>query len=119
MEQTGIHSFKGNTSIKPECFYINCYKNTNLDRISYKTIDTAGTELNKTMYAKQSVNVRDLPAVEGNLLGGLSYAQEIKVLGQCTETNWYKIECSGGVGYVSNDYVVDNRPVQETQSPSH
>lgn len=76
------------------------------------------TELNKTMYAKQSVNVRDLPAVEGNLLGGLSYAQEIKVLGQCTETNWYKIEFSGGVGYVSNDYVVDNRPVQETQAPS-
>lgn len=48
-EDVLYNSLKGNTSIKPECFYINCYKNTNLDKISYKTVDTAGTELNKTI----------------------------------------------------------------------
>lgn len=70
--------------------------------------------LDKTMYAKQSVNVRDLPTADGNKLGGLSYAQEVKVLGQCNETEWYKIEFNGGVGYVSNSYLIDEKPVQQT-----
>lgn len=72
------------------------------------------TDLDKTMYAKQSVNVRDLPTADGNKLGGLSSAQEVKVLGQCNETSWYKIEFDGSVGYVSNNYLVDEKPVQQT-----
>lgn len=71
------------------------------------------TDLDKTMYAKQTVNVRDLPSTDGNKLGGLSSAQEVKVLGQCNETSWYKIEFDGGVGYVSNNYIVAEKPVVE------
>lgn len=76
------------------------------------------TDLDKTMYAKQSVNVRDLPTADGNKLGGLSSAQEVKVLGQCNETSWYKIEFDGGVAYVSNSYLQDSKPEQQTAQQS-
>ena len=72
------------------------------------------TDLNKTMYAKSSVNVRDLPSTDGSKLGGLSKAQEVHVTGQCNETNWYRIEYNGSVGYVSSNYLVDEKPVEET-----
>lgn len=49
-------------------------------------------ELNKTMYAKSSVNVRDLPTADGNKIGALSKAQEVTVTGQCNETS-YKAKC--------------------------
>lgn len=71
------------------------------------------TDLNKTMYAKSSVNVRDLPSTDGNKLGGLSKAQEVHVTGQCNETSWYRIEYSGSVGYVSNNYLQDSKPAEE------
>lgn len=72
------------------------------------------TDMDKTMYAKSSVNVRDLPSTDGNKLGGLSKAQEVHVTGQCNETNWYRIEYNGGVGYVSSNYLIDEKPVEET-----
>lgn len=74
------------------------------------------TDLDKVMYAKQEVNVRDLPSTDGNTLGGLTWAQEVHVTGQCTETSWYRIEYNGGVGYVSNEYLVDTKPVASTNN---
>lgn len=77
------------------------------------------TDLNATMYAKSSVNVRDLPDTSGNKLGGLSKAQEITVTGQCNETSWYRIEYKGGVGYVSNSYLVKDKPAEQVaQQPA-
>ena len=75
-------------------------------------------ELDKTMYAKQSVNVRDLPNADGNKLGGLSSAQEVHVTGQCEETSWYRIEFEEGIAYVSNSYLADEKPVAQSVSQS-
>ena len=72
-------------------------------------------EFNKTMYAKSSVNVRDLPSTGGNKLGALSKAQEVSVTGQCNETNWYRITYNGHVAYVSNNYLVETKPEDEKQ----
>jgi len=72
------------------------------------------TDLNKTMYAKSNVNLRDLPSADGNKIGALSKAQEITVTGQCNETNWYRIIYDGSVAYVSNNYLVDTKPNVET-----
>ena len=72
------------------------------------------TDLNKTMYAKSSVNVRSLPSTDGEKLGGLSKGQEVSVTGQCNETGWYRINYNGGTGYVSSSYLVDAKPVGET-----
>lgn len=74
------------------------------------------TDLDKVMYAESSVNVRDLPSIDGTKLGGLSKAQEVHVTGQCNESNWYRIEYDGAVGYVSNDYLVNEKPVVQTSS---
>ena len=77
------------------------------------------TDMNKTMYAKQSVNVRDLPSTDGNKLGGLSSGQAVTVTGKCNETGWYRIDYNGGVAYVSNSYLVDNKPAEpKPEEPS-
>lgn len=68
-------------------------------------------DLSKVMYAKQSVNVRDLPSASGDKLGGLSSGQEVTVTGQCNETNWYRISYNGKEGFVSNNYLVAEKPV--------
>ena len=70
------------------------------------------TELSATMYAKSAVNVRDLPSTDGNKLGGLSSGQAVTVTGKCNETGWYRIDYNGSVAYVSNSYLVDNKPVE-------
>lgn len=72
------------------------------------------TDLDKTMYAKQSVNVRSLPSTDGEKLGALSFAQEVHVSGQCNETSWYRIDYNGNVAYVSNNYLVDEKLVAQT-----
>ena len=77
------------------------------------------TDMNKTMYAKSSVNVRDLPSTDGNKLGGLSSGQAVTVTGKCNETGWYRIDYNGSVAYVSNSYLVDNKPVEpKPEEPS-
>lgn len=73
-------------------------------------------DLDKSMYADADVNVRDLPNTDGTKLGGLSKAQEVHVTGQCKETNWYRIEYNGAVGYVSNDYLVEEKPIVDNSS---
>ncbi|MCH5255209.1 MAG: SH3 domain-containing protein, partial [Lachnospiraceae bacterium] len=67
------------------------------------------TDMSATMYASQTVNVRDLPSTDGNRVGGLSTNQEIAVTGQCNETGWYRFEYNGSTAYVSNNYVSENK----------
>ena len=77
------------------------------------------TELSATMYAKSAVNVRDLPSTDGNKLGGLSSGQAVTVTGKCNETGWYRIDYNGSVAYVSNSYLVDNKPAEpKPEEPS-
>ena len=72
-------------------------------------------DMNQTMYASQSVNVRNLPSTDGNRVGGLSAAQAVVVTGKCNETGWYRIEYSGGEAFVSDSYLVNEKPVQPEQ----
>ncbi len=71
------------------------------------------TDLNQTMYASQSVNVRSLPDIDGERVGGLSTAQAVTVTGKCNETGWYRIEYNGGEAFVSDSYLVSEKPVQQ------
>lgn len=68
------------------------------------------TELNKTMYAKSSVNVRDLPTSDGNKRGKLTEGQEVEVTGRCNETGWYRIKFGSFDCYVSDKYLTDEKP---------
>lgn len=71
------------------------------------------TDMDATMYAQKTVNVRSLPNTGGEKLGSLSTNDEVKVTGQCAETNWYRIEYSGGVAYVSDSYLGNDKVVVE------
>ncbi|MDD6811552.1 MAG: SH3 domain-containing protein [Lachnospiraceae bacterium] len=75
------------------------------------------TDMSATMYAQQTVNVRDLPDTSGNKLGSLSTNDEIKIFGQCNETGWYMFEYNGSVAYVSNKYIGENKV--EIQAPAN
>lgn len=69
------------------------------------------SELSKTMYAKSAVNVRDLPSTDGKKIGSLKASQEITVTGKCDQTGWYRFDWNGTTGYVSDKYIVSEKPV--------
>ena len=74
------------------------------------------SELNQTMYAKSSVNVRDLPSTDGKKIGSLKASQEIAVTGKCDQTGWYRFDLNGTTGYVSDKYIVSEKPVSNVAS---
>jgi len=77
------------------------------------------TDLDQVMYAKQSVNVRSIPSADGEKLGGLNLNDEVHVTGQCVETSWYRIDYNGGIGYVSNNYLVNEKVVESANNPEN
>ena len=77
------------------------------------------TDMSATMYAQQTVNVRDLPDTSGNKIGSLSTNNEIIISGQCNETSWYRFEYNGNVAYVSNKYVGENKVEVQQQATAN
>ncbi len=68
-----------------------------------------------TMYAKTSVNLRNLPSTDGEKVGRLSSGQEVTVIGKCVETGWYQIQTEdGSVVYASDSYIVSEKPQTQT-----
>ena len=67
-----------------------------------------------TMYARAAVNVRNQPSTDGEKVGQLTQGQEVTVTGQCSETGWYQIELNGGKAFVSNNYIVAEKPAAAT-----
>ena len=72
------------------------------------------SELSQTMYAKSAVNVRDLPSTDGKKIGSLKASQEIVVTGKCDQTGWYRFELNNTTGYVSDKYIVSEKPAVNT-----
>ncbi|MCI8800962.1 MAG: SH3 domain-containing protein [Lachnospiraceae bacterium] len=75
-------------------------------------------EMESTMYAKSAVNVRNQPSTDGEKVGRLTQGQEVTVTGQCKETGWYQIELNGENAFVSNSYIVAEKPAT-TQTASN
>lgn len=72
------------------------------------------SELSQTMYAKSAVNVRDLPNTDGKKIGSLKASQEITVTGKCDQTGWYRFDWNSTTGYVSDKYIVSEKPAVNT-----
>lgn len=70
------------------------------------------TDMTQTMYAKSAVNVRDLPGTDGNKIGSLKASEEITVTGKCDQTGWYRFDLNGATAYVSDKYIVSEKPAQ-------
>ena len=68
------------------------------------------SELSQTMYAKSAVNVRNLPSTDGKKIGSLKASQEITVTGKCDQTGWYRFDGNNTTGYVSDKYIVSEKP---------
>lgn len=68
-------------------------------------------EIAEMMYVVSDVNVRNLPSVEGEKIGNLVTAQEVNVTGRCNETSWYRVDYKGEIGYVSDRYLTEEKPV--------
>ena len=65
-------------------------------------------EMDKTMYAKQSVNLRSGPSTDYDKVGSLRTNEEVIITGKA-DTGWYRITYNGGVAYVSNSYLSDTK----------
>ena len=76
------------------------------------------TDMNKTMWATSSVNVRSLPSTEGSKLGKLAADEEVTVTGKCNENGWYRISYKGKDGYVSSNYLTETEPVIADDEPA-
>lgn len=68
------------------------------------------TDLNATMYASSSVNVRKYPTSDSEKIGSLGKGVEVKVTGQCKENGWFRISYDGGEAFVSKDYLTNEKP---------
>lgn len=73
-----------------------------------------------TMYATQSVNVRQEPTVDSSKVGSKSYAEAVEVTGKVTSYRgesclWYQL--SDGT-FVSGNYLTETKPTVKTNAPS-
>lgn len=73
-----------------------------------------------TMYATQSVNVRQEPTVDSSKVGSKSYAEVVEVTGKVTSYKgesclWYQL--SDGT-FVSGNYLTETKPTVKTNAPS-
>ncbi len=57
-----------------------------------------------TVKVSNTLNVRKGPGTQYDRIGSVKNGVKVKILGE--ESGWYKIEYSGGVGYVSKEYIV-------------
>ena len=76
------------------------------------------TDMSATMYAKSSVNVRDLPSTDGSKVGSLNTNSEVAVTGKCNETGWYRFAMNGQDVYVSGSYLQSTKVQVATQAGS-
>ena len=71
--------------------------------------------LDKTMYAIQSVNVREGDSTTYDVIGHLSFNEAVHVIGRSVGTSWYKLDLGGNdSAFVSNNYLSDN-PIEVQQ----
>ena len=61
------------------------------------------------MYAAASLNVRQGPSTGYEIVGSLDYGEDITVTGQA-DTGWYEIEYQDSRDFVSDEYVLAERP---------
>lgn len=70
------------------------------------------TDMDVSMWVTEALLVRDEPCEEGTRIGQLATATEVKVTGQCDQTEWYRIDYNGMVGYIENKSALSEAPVE-------
>ena len=65
-----------------------------------------------TMYATDTLNVREKPSTEAKIVGQLNKGDEVSVTGY-TDTGWYRIKYDGGQYFVFGEYLSYDKPEEE------
>lgn len=71
--------------------------------------DYTFTEASGTKYAKGTMNVRNLPNTNGEVIGQLAQNDAVQISGICNETQWYRFTYNGKIAYGLNTYLLDNK----------
>ena len=76
--------------------------------------EIAITEMNETMYAITTVNIRSEASTDSDKLGTLSTGESILVTGVTADELWYRVEEGETIGFVSSEYLSLEKPVIES-----
>lgn len=76
--------------------------------------EIAITEMNETMYAITTVNIRSEASTDSDKVGALSTGESILVTGVTADELWYRVEEGETIGFVSSAYLSLKKPVIES-----
>ena len=85
---------------------------TEEDEIVLPTYEITALEEPALMYASDSVNVRQGPSTDYEIVGYLHPGWEVSVIGQA-DTGWYEILYNEKKLFVSNEYLQSKKPAEE------
>lgn len=100
IEETEVEEQSVDTQEKPET--------TNTEDVNI-IIEYHYNDMELEMFAASNASVKNLPAKEGEKIGKLEAGESVKVTGQCTETEYYRIVFNESEGYVSKSSLVNNK----------
>lgn len=72
------------------------------------------TEVNETVYATDSVNVRSSYSTSSNVIGSLEKGDSVTRIGK--SSSWSKVKYNGQTAYISSDYLTTKKPEEEKKS---
>ncbi len=82
--------------------------NNNSSSSSQETPKATYTEVNETVYATGSVNVRSSASTSASIIGSLSVGQEITRIGRGSN-GWSRVKYNGQTAYVSSNYLTTEK----------
>lgn len=75
------------------------------------------TEINKLMYATESVNLRQGPSTSYDKTGNVVRGTKVQVVAKCNENDWYMVFYGGAIHFVTSKYISETAPVIATPTP--
>ena len=93
-------------------------EDTKADENTFDDADIIRNESPVTMYVKSPVNVRSGPSTAYDIVGNVAAETELAVLGRYTDKGWYLIDYNGQEAFVSNNYLVKDKPQPAPAAPA-
>lgn len=89
--------------------------NPALPPVTGEPVTESEEEFVKILWTSTNVNLRSEPNTSSEVITVLAQGARLEFLGE--EEGWVKVSFFGQEGYVSTDYVTDEEPVQEADTP--
>ena len=87
----------------------NNINNENTDKNGKKGENEEFTNINETVYAMSSINVRDRDSKYANKIGMLNYGDSVNRTG-IGKNGWSRVQYNKKIAYVSSEYLSKNKP---------